>query len=56
MVIPVLEMHELCTKIENILDKTVSKWVGNTDSILGHLSILLSGRVLKSGLLGFHFL
>ena len=36
-VISVSEVHELLTKIHEILDSAMSKWVGNTTSILAHV-------------------
>ena len=36
-VIPVSEVHELLLQIYDILDKAVSKWVGNSTHILAHL-------------------
>ena len=31
------EMHDLHTKIHNILDSTMSKWVGDMDQMLAYL-------------------
>ena len=36
-VISVSKVHEPLTKTHDIMDSAVSKWVGNTDCILGHL-------------------
>ena len=35
-VIPVSEVHELLTKVHDILDSTATKWVGNSACILAH--------------------
>ena len=35
--IAALEVHELLTRIHDILDNSVSKWVGNTACILASL-------------------
>ena len=41
-IIPVSEMHESLTKICDILDRSVSKWVVNTVHILAYLFISAS--------------
>ena len=40
-VIPVSEVHELPTKIHDIWDNAVAKWVGNTACILVYLLFCL---------------
>ena len=50
-VIPVSEVHELLLQIHGILDKAVSKRVGNSACILAHLFIILfPGSIVRFGL------
>ena len=43
------EVHELLTKIHNILDSAVSKHFGNKAPLLAYLLILLMGSVMELG-------
>ena len=49
-VIPVSEMHELLLGILGILDKAVSKGVGNSACILANCLILFTGTIMRFGL------
>ena len=49
-VILVSDMHELLSKIYDILDKGLCKWVGNTVGILASFLIQLPGKSMESGL------
>ena len=46
-VIPVLEVHELLTKVPDILNNVVSKWFGNSAHILAHVLKAASGQHCK---------
>ena len=54
-IILVSEVYELCTKIHDILDITVSKLIDNTGHILVVHLILFLGSVMKFGLHSFTF-
>ena len=55
-VIPVSEVHELLLRIHDILDKAVSKWVGNTAHILAYLFNSVSRQYHKAWASQFPFL
>ena len=54
-VIAAAEVHELLTKIHNILDSAVSKWVGNPACILAYPFNSAPRQHGKFGLHSFHF-